>query len=72
MLELAETVKKVTASHMPIIFDHEKVTDSRKLEIDISKAREIIKFDPEVDLSHGLRLTHKWMLKNMSLFLLKV
>ncbi|MDD2496744.1 MAG: GDP-mannose 4,6-dehydratase [Desulfitobacteriaceae bacterium] len=66
MLELAETVKEVTVSHLPITFDREKVTDSRKLEIDISKAREIIKFNPEVDLAQGLRLTYEWILKNMS------
>jgi nucleoside-diphosphate-sugar epimerase len=31
---------------------------------DISKARDILHFEPEVDLQQGLMLTHKWFLDN--------
>src|SRR6476469_7375080 len=58
MLELAQTVIKVTGSTSEIVFEALPVDDPRERRPDITKARQILGWEPEVDLEEGLR---RWL-----------
>jgi dTDP-glucose 4,6-dehydratase len=57
LLELAETVKEVTASESEIVFEALPVDDPRQRRPDIALARELLGWEPEVSLRDGLRRT---------------
>ena len=57
LLELAETVKEVTGSSSEIVFEALPVDDPRQRRPDISLARELLGWAPEVPLREGLRRT---------------
>ncbi|MBV8394729.1 MAG: SDR family oxidoreductase [Actinobacteria bacterium] len=58
MLELAETVIRVTGSQSEIIFEALPVDDPQQRRPDITRARQILGWEPEVDLEEGLR---RWL-----------
>jgi len=55
MLELAETVIRVTGSSSEIVFEALPIDDPQIRRPDISRAREVLGWEPEVDLEDGLR-----------------
>ncbi len=57
LLELAEAVIEVTASGSEIVFEALPTDDPQVRQPDISLAREILGWEPTVDLREGLRLT---------------
>ena len=57
LLELAETVKEVTGSGSEIVFAALPVDDPQVRQPDISRARELLGWEPEVELAEGLRMT---------------
>jgi dTDP-glucose 4,6-dehydratase len=57
LLELAETVKDVTASSSEIVYEALPVDDPRQRKPDITLARELLGWSPEVSLREGLQLT---------------
>src|ERR687884_346034 len=57
LLELAETVIEVTGSNSEIVFEALPVDDPQVRQPDISLAREILGWEPRVDLREGLRRT---------------
>src|SRR6059058_6103957 len=57
MLELAQTVIKVTGSPSEIVFEALPTDDPQVRRPDISLAREILSWQPEIDLREGLRRT---------------
>jgi dTDP-glucose 4,6-dehydratase len=57
LLELAKTVIEVTGSRSEIIFEALPVDDPRVRQPDITLAREILGWEPEVELAEGLRRT---------------
>jgi dTDP-glucose 4,6-dehydratase len=57
LLELAEAVKEVTASNSEILFEALPVDDPKQRRPDISLARELLGWSPEVSLRDGLRRT---------------
>lgn len=64
ILELAQMAREITASTVAINIDPEKWVDSRRLEIDISKARQLLKFEPRGNIRSGLAQTYDWLRKN--------
>jgi dTDP-glucose 4,6-dehydratase len=58
MLELAETIVRVTGSSSPIVFEALPVDDPQVRRPDITRAREVLGWEPEVDLEEGLR---RWL-----------
>jgi dTDP-glucose 4,6-dehydratase len=58
MLELAQTVIRVTGSTSEIAFEARPVDDPEVRRPDITRAREILGWEPEVDLEEGLR---RWL-----------
>ena len=58
MLELAQTVIRVTGSTSEIAFEARPVDDPEVRRPDITRARDILGWEPEVDLEEGLR---RWL-----------
>jgi dTDP-glucose 4,6-dehydratase len=57
LLELAENVVEVTGSDSEIVFEALPVDDPQVRRPDISLARELLGWEPEVPLAEGLRRT---------------
>ncbi len=57
LLELAETIKRMTGSGSEIVFEGLPVDDPLVRRPDIGKAREILGWEPQVGLDEGLRRT---------------
>jgi dTDP-glucose 4,6-dehydratase len=58
MLELAQTVIKVTGSTSEIVFEALPIDDPQIRRPDITRARQLLGWSPEIDLEEGLR---RWM-----------
>ncbi|MCK4584674.1 SDR family NAD-dependent epimerase/dehydratase, partial [candidate division WOR-3 bacterium] len=58
--KLAENLSDVTGRKIKIIYKELPVDDPRCRKPDISKAKELLSWEPHVDLKNGLRETAKW------------
>jgi len=58
MLELAQTVIKVTGSRSEIVFEALPIDDPQIRRPDITRARQLLGWSPEIDLEEGLR---RWL-----------
>jgi dTDP-glucose 4,6-dehydratase len=58
MLELAQTVIRVTGSPSEIVFEAMPIDDPQVRRPDITRAQQILGWEPEVDLEEGLR---RWL-----------
>jgi dTDP-glucose 4,6-dehydratase len=58
MLELAETIVRVTGSASQIVFEALPVDDPQMRRPDITRARQVLGWEPEIDLAEGLR---RWL-----------
>jgi dTDP-glucose 4,6-dehydratase len=56
LLELAETVIKVTGSKSEIVFEALPIDDPQVRQPDITRARQLLGWEPQVSLEEGLRL----------------
>jgi dTDP-glucose 4,6-dehydratase len=57
LIELAETVIEVTASKSDIVYEALPIDDPKTRQPDISLAREVLGWEPEVPLREGLQRT---------------
>jgi dTDP-glucose 4,6-dehydratase len=57
LLELAETVIRVTDSSSDLVFEALPIDDPQVRQPDITRARQVLHWEPEVDLEEGLRRT---------------
>ena len=55
MLELAQTVIQVTGSSSEVVFEALPTDDPQVRRPDITRARQVLGWEPEVDLAEGLR-----------------
>jgi dTDP-glucose 4,6-dehydratase len=55
ILELAETVLRVTESKSEIVFEALPVDDPQIRQPDITRAKQLLGWEPEIDLEEGLR-----------------
>jgi dTDP-glucose 4,6-dehydratase len=55
LLELAETVQRVTRSKSEIVFEALPVDDPQVRQPDITRARQLLGWEPQVDIEDGLR-----------------
>jgi dTDP-glucose 4,6-dehydratase len=58
MLDLAETVIRVTGSSSEVVFEALPTDDPQVRRPDISRARDVLGWEPEIDLEEGLR---RWL-----------
>jgi dTDP-glucose 4,6-dehydratase len=61
LLQLAETIIQVTGSSSEVVFEALPVDDPQVRQPDITRARQILAWQPEIDLTDGLRRTITWM-----------
>jgi len=61
LLELAEIVLRVTGARSEIVFEALPVDDPQVRQPDITRAKQILGWEPEVRLEDGLRRTIEWM-----------
>jgi dTDP-glucose 4,6-dehydratase len=57
LLELAEAVVRVTGSESEIVFEALPVDDPHVRQPDITRARQVLDWEPEIELDEGLRRT---------------
>jgi dTDP-glucose 4,6-dehydratase len=57
LLELAETVVRVTGSSSEIVFEALPVDDPQVRRPDITRAKQVLGWEPEIGLEDGLRRT---------------
>jgi nucleoside-diphosphate-sugar epimerase len=62
---LIASLREVTGKKIEIIYEPERKGEIRRNFADISKAREVLGFEPQVDLSMGLQQLWKWYLNQM-------
>jgi dTDP-glucose 4,6-dehydratase len=55
LLELAETVLRITGSKSEIVFEALPVDDPKIRQPDITRARQVLGWEPEIELEDGLR-----------------
>jgi dTDP-glucose 4,6-dehydratase len=60
MLELADVVREVTGSSSEVVFESLPVDDPTQRRPDITLARELLGWEPRVDLREGLARTAAW------------
>ncbi len=57
LLELAETIRRMTRSNAPIVFEPLPQDDPKQRRPDISKAKQLLIWEPKVQLQQGLEIT---------------
>jgi dTDP-glucose 4,6-dehydratase len=57
ILELAETVLRLTGSSSEIVYEALPEDDPQQRQPDITRAKQILRWAPEIDLEEGLRRT---------------
>jgi dTDP-glucose 4,6-dehydratase len=55
LLELAQTVLRVTSSKSEIVFEALPVDDPQVRQPDITRARQVLGWEPEIGIEEGLR-----------------
>jgi len=63
--DLAEMILRITRYRTQIVFDKGKTQGVRSRKADISKARNLLGWIPEVTLEDGLRRTVDWYLRSL-------
>jgi dTDP-glucose 4,6-dehydratase len=63
MLQLAQLVIEVTGSSSEIVFEPLPADDPARRRPDLTRAREVLGWEPEIDLREGLARTHAWYLE---------
>jgi nucleoside-diphosphate-sugar epimerase len=61
LLQLAETVLEVTGSSSEVIFEALPVDDPQVRQPDITRGRQILGWEPRIELAEGPRRTVDWM-----------
>jgi dTDP-glucose 4,6-dehydratase len=67
ILELAHTVRDVTGSSSEIVFEPLPVDDPMQRQPDITLARDVLGWEPRVQLREGLERTYEWYRKERGL-----
>lgn len=63
--EIAQTIKKITKSSSNIIYLNKMVDDPKKRKPDITKAKEILEWEPRVTLYEGLKNSYIFYLNSI-------
>jgi len=66
VMELAQMIVRLTGSKSRIVRKPLPVDDPKVRQPDITKAKEVLGWEPKVDLEEGLRLTIEWFKKKLA------
>lgn len=64
--QFAETIRRLTGASAPIVYRDLPVDDPKVRQPDITKARELLGWEPKVDLETGLKITIDFFKKQVS------
>jgi len=64
IIELAKLIKKLTKSKSKFVYKELPQDDPAKRQPDISKARQMLDWEPKINLEEGLKRTIKWFKEN--------
>lgn len=62
--ELVEKINSISGRNLPIHYDLSKSSIDTNIILDTAKAKEILGWQPEIDIDKGIRQTIDWYLKN--------
>ena len=65
VLEFAETIIQLCNASSPILYEPARVDDPSRRRPDISKARQVLGWEPKVSKEEGLRYTIEWFSKQL-------
>jgi len=65
LLEMAETIVELTGSKSEIVFEALPVDDPKIRQPDITRARDLLGWEPQVDLREGLKTTIEYAVKQL-------
>ena len=66
MLEIARLLQRAARSNVPIEFAPKRPGEQQESFVEVTKAREILGWAPEVSLAAGLSKTYAWFAGEMS------
>ena len=66
VLEIARVLQEVAGSSVPIEFAPHRPGEQQESFVEVSKARELLGWTPEVSLSEGLGKTYQWFARQLS------
>jgi dTDP-glucose 4,6-dehydratase len=66
MLEFAEEIIKLTGTNQKIVFKELPIDDPKQRQPDITKAKEILGWEPKVSRAEGLKITYEYFKKVVS------
>jgi nucleoside-diphosphate-sugar epimerase len=66
VLDFARKIKALTGSDSEIVFEPRPENDPMQRRPEISKAKKLLGWEPEIGLDEGLKLTIEWFGKNIS------
>jgi UDP-N-acetylglucosamine/UDP-N-acetyl-alpha-D-glucosaminouronate 4-epimerase len=58
--QTVELLSKISGTHLEVKYDPPRDGDIRDSQADITRARELLGYDPQVDFEEGLRRTFEW------------
>lgn len=64
--ELAKTIVEISGKSIDIVFDTSKPEGDKARAADYKKAREILGWEPQINLEEGLRSTYEWVNEQMN------
>jgi len=64
--QVAEEIIKISGAEQNIIYKDLPVDDPKVRQPDITKAKEILKWEPKVPRLEGLKITYEWFKKRLS------
>jgi len=62
--ELVEKINSISGRNLPVDYDLSRPSIDTKIILDITKAKEILGWQPQIDIDEGIRQTIDWHLKN--------
>lgn len=68
LLQLYSILSELTGQKIEPVFGPEREGDIKHSHADISKAKELLQYQPAISLNEGLQITLDWCKKNLSIF----
>ena len=65
ILDFAKKIKEITKSRSEIVFEPLPVDDPKTRQPDITKARNLLRWEPKVSIDEGLKNTVGWFKKKI-------
>jgi CDP-paratose 2-epimerase len=68
LLELIDLLERILGKKIPLVFKPERPSDQKVYISDVSKAHEMLNWQPSIDMADGVGRLVKWVVDNRHLF----